>query len=95
MKFQKRILKRIGFIFLVVFIFVGCSDKPGTPSPIVELLEDYNLIFQDEFNGGALDTAVWGFHNLGKRRSTINVKEACLLNKGGELEIRNWTELQG
>lgn len=36
-----------------------------------------------------------GFHNLGKRRSAVNIKEACLINKNGELEIRNWTDFQG
>ena len=54
-------------------------------------LPGYKLVFNDEFNNGILDTTVWGFHNLGKRRSAINVKNACLINENGELEIRNWT----
>ena len=89
MKFQTRFFKRFAFIALVVFVFTACSDKLETPSPMVELPEDYSLIFQDEFNGGELDTAVWGFHNLGKRRSAVNINEACIINENGELEIRN------
>ncbi len=94
MKLQNRFFKRFAFIALVFFALVACSDKHKIPLPIIELSDDYSLIFQDEFDGDVLDAAVWGFHNLGKRRSAINVKEACLLNTAGELEIRNWTELQ-
>ena len=53
------------------------------------------MVFQDEFNKSSLDTTIWGFHNLGKRRSAVNVKEACLINENDALEIRNWTEVNG
>ncbi len=74
-------------------MFAGCSGKQELPSPLVELPEGYELTFRDEFDGDKLDTTVWGFHNLGERRSAVNVKHACLLNEYGELEIRNWTEM--
>jgi len=78
---------------LIIFLFAGCSGKQEIPFPIIELQEEYELAFHDEFNGNELDTTVWGFHDLGERRSAVNVKDACLLNSNGELEIRNWTEI--
>ncbi len=78
---------------LSVLLFIGCADSRLVQTAIN--LPGYELVFHDEFNGNRLDTAVWGFHNLGKRRSAVNLKEACLVNKNGELEIRNWTEVNG
>lgn len=83
---------------LICFVFIllaGCNGKQQKPAPLVDLPGKYVLSFQDEFNGEVLDTMIWGFHNPGKRRSAVNVKEACLLNGNGELEIRNWTVISG
>ncbi|MDR2773514.1 MAG: glycoside hydrolase family 16 protein [Tannerella sp.] len=79
----------------IIFCINGCKTEEEKAVPLVNLPSNYELVFQDEFNSGNLDTDVWGFHNPGKRRSAVNVKEACLLNKNGELEIRNWTEITG
>ncbi|HPR11457.1 MAG TPA: glycoside hydrolase family 16 protein [Bacteroidales bacterium] len=83
------------FLFAACLAFSGCGLVHHKPVPDVDLPGEYVLIFQDEFNGQALDTAIWGFHNLGKRRSAVNLKEACLLNGKGKLEIRNWTAVSG
>ena len=77
-------------IVLLLFLGVSCMNKDQEIKPYMDL-PGYKLVFNDELNNGILDTTVWGFHNLGKRRSAINVKNACLINENGELEIRNWT----
>lgn len=82
------------FYFFLVLSFISCSDNNKDIVPIIDL-PGYQLVFQDEFNNHKLDTAVWGFHNLGKRRSAVNLKEACIVNENGELEIRNWTAING
>ena len=95
MEHQSSFLRKFFLFFLVAIMFVGCSNNGKNPSPIIELSKDYSLVFQDEFDGEVLDTTVWGFHNIGKRRDAVNVKEACLINENGELEIRNWTKFKG
>ena len=87
-------MKMKNLLFSVVaLLFIGCTSKK-TITPNIDL-PGYQLVFQDEFNNNRLDTTVWGFHNLGKRRSAVNIKEACIVNENGELEIRNWTEVNG
>lgn len=76
---------------LIALLFISCAGAQKIKSYIS--LPGYQLVFHDEFNGKKLDTTVWGFHNLGRRRSAINVKDACVVNKNGELEIRNWTAI--
>jgi|SRR5690554_2011757 beta-glucanase (GH16 family) len=78
------------FIFSLTIILNSCTEKHNVEPNIY--LPGYKLVFQDEFDNSPLDTTVWGFHNLGKRRDAINIKEACLINQEGALEIRNWTE---
>ncbi|MFA7492457.1 MAG: glycoside hydrolase family 16 protein [Proteiniphilum sp.] len=80
------------YLFPLTILLMGCGINKQEIRPDIDL-PDYKLVFQDEFNNNRLDTAVWGFHNLGKRRSAVNIKEACLVNENGELEIRNWTEV--
>ena len=80
-------------ICITVLTLIGCQGKQQKVTPLVNLPGEYILSFQDEFNGEVLDTLVWGFHNLGERRSAVNLKEACLVNGNGELEIRNWTKI--
>ncbi|HMR82138.1 MAG TPA: glycoside hydrolase family 16 protein [Niabella sp.] len=77
----------------IALLFIGCTSQRRITTHIA--LPGYQLVFHDEFNKNKLDTAIWGFHNLGKRRSAVNIKEACRVNKNGELEIRNWTEING
>lgn len=85
-------MKRLIF-FSFILLLISCNSK-NKPEPNIDL-PGYNLVFQDEFNEHSLDTTVWGFHNLGNRRSAVNIKEACLINENGELEIRNWTITDG
>lgn len=92
--FKNRLINSISFGLLVI-LFAGCAGKQFQPEPVVKLPDNYVLVFNDEFDGDVIDTTIWGYHNLGKRRSAVNVKEACLLNDQGELEIRNWTEISG
>lgn len=87
--------KIVLFTGIAVLSLTGCLEKQQKATPLVELPGSYVLTFQDEFNGEKLDTMVWGFHNLGKRRNAVNLKEACLVNGNGELEIRNWTVISG
>lgn len=89
-------ISKITFLVVFLAIFAGCnSPVVQETKPVVGLPGDFKLVFQDEFNNSKLDTTVWGFHNLGKRRSAVNLKEACLVNNNGELEIRNWTVVNG
>ena len=81
------------FYPLFVLLFIGCGNKHNI-TPNLDL-PGYQLVFHDEFDNNKLDTTIWGFHNLGKRRSAVNLKEACIVNRNGELEIRNWTEING
>jgi len=81
----------VAFVFIALLTQAGCRANRQKTEPLVDLPGKYVLTFQDEFNNEILDTAIWGFHNPGKRRSAVNLKEACLVNGNGELEIRNWT----
>jgi len=85
----------VASVCMAVLLLNGCQGKQQKNAPLVVLPGKYVLSFQDEFNGEVLDTIAWGFHNLGERRSAVNLKEACLVNGNGELEIRNWTEISG
>lgn len=82
-------------IFLACLLSAACTSGHQNAKPLVDLPGNYLLTFHDEFNGEVFDTSVWGYHNPGKRRSAVNVKEACLLNGKGKLEIRNWTVVSG
>jgi len=86
-------MRKIFFYFLFVLSFIGCSNRHNI-TPNLDL-PGYQLVFHDEFGNNKLDTTIWGFHNLGKRRSAVNLKEACIVNRDGKLEIRNWTEING
>lgn len=81
-------------LFLSVLLFTNCGTEKQTIVPNINL-SGYKLVFNDEFNSNALDTTVWGYHNLGKRRNAVNTREASFINDNGELEIRNWTEIDG
>jgi beta-glucanase (GH16 family) len=83
------------FLCMAFLPLTGCHGKYQKIAPLIDLPDGYFLSFHDEFNGEVLDTVVWGFHNPGKRRSAVNVKEACMVNMNGELEIRNWTRISG
>lgn len=88
------IKEKIKIVFAIAALFVTGSSIGQKIAPFIKI-PGYQLVFHDEFNAGKLDTATWGFHNLGKRRSAVNIKKACMVNKNGELEIRNWTEVNG
>ncbi|RIL06800.1 MAG: glycoside hydrolase [Proteobacteria bacterium] len=55
----------------------------------------YSLVWADEFEGDALDASKWGHHQLGPRRSAINLAEAVRLDGAGHLVIDTWTGEDG
>jgi beta-glucanase (GH16 family) len=55
----------------------------------------YSLVWADEFDGDALDATKWGHHQLGPRRSAINLAEAVRLDGEGHLVIDTWTGEDG
>lgn len=57
------------------------SGQSGPPS------KDYKLVWSDEFNGKALDTAKWGYRGLGPRRDAVNVKETVRVDGKGHLVL--------
>lgn len=60
--------------FMVLFELIGSMlfDTAVTPHGQTLDLTGYALVFEDEFNGDALDTAVWRHRGLGKRRGGFN-----------------------
>ena len=38
-------------------------------------VENYQLVWSDEFDGDTLDLDKWGYRSLGPRRDAVNVKE--------------------
>lgn len=59
------------------------AQKVGTVAPGV-----YKMVFDDEFNGTALDLTKWNYRALGKRRAAYNVKSAVSLDGRGHLVIQ-------
>jgi len=51
---------------------------------------DYQLVFEDNFEGTELDTTKWNYYALGPRREAINSKDAIHLDGHGNLEIRTF-----
>jgi beta-glucanase (GH16 family) len=52
----------------------------------------YVLTLADEFDGTALDTALWDYRLSGPRRDAVNTPDAVHLDGEGHLEIDTWTE---
>lgn len=53
--------KKLAAVFIAFFEMFGCviSDLPVTPLGEELSLDGYSLVFEDEFDGDALDTEVW------------------------------------
>lgn len=50
-------------------------------------VENYSLVWSDEFDSNELDREKWGYRSLGERRDAINIKEAVSVHPGGYLVI--------
>jgi beta-glucanase (GH16 family) len=77
--------------FLLVFGALGLLERTGvanegevSPAPP---LEDYVLVWHDEFDGDTLDETKWNHSRLGPRRDAVNVKDAISLDGEGHLHI--------
>ena len=59
--------KKLAAVFIAFFEMFGCviSDLPVTPLGEELSLDGYSLVFEDEFDGDALDTDVWEFRAEG------------------------------
>jgi beta-glucanase (GH16 family) len=60
-------------------------EKAPEKSPYVP--EGYRLVWNDEFNGKALDTLKWQYRMLGKRENAVIAKEAVTLDGKGLLHL--------
>ncbi|NOG54275.1 MAG: family 16 glycosylhydrolase [Planctomycetes bacterium] len=66
--------------------FSGGPELPRNLRPVPRL-DDYGLIWHDEFDGTALDETKWKHSRLGPRRDAINVTDAVSLDGNGHLTI--------
>ncbi len=66
-------LKRIGLLILAIFEMFGVIlfDTPRTPYGPELDLSGYTLVFEDEFNGNALDLNEWDYRSTGRRAGGI------------------------
>ncbi len=72
------------------FIFVGLLFWQTTALPTCFAAppsDDYQLVWQDEFDGTELDKTKWAHRNLGPRRDAINTESAVTLDGNGHLLI--------
>jgi len=59
----------------------------SAPILAMDLLNDYKLVWSDEFNGVELDRSKWSYRYLGPRRDAVNVKEAVTFDGKGHLVL--------
>ena len=71
----------IFFVFAFVSAVRAQQDAPIDSIPVA----DYQLIWQDEFNGTSLDTSKWRHRYPGPRRDAINHADAVSLDGLGHL----------
>ena len=74
----------VTFIILLGTI-AACSPKQGADTTSDIPLEDYKLVWSDEFNGTTLDMAKWNYRSLGPRRDGVNVKDTVTVDGKGHL----------
>ena len=90
---QKRYLKEIFTSFslkkivaaIIAFIeLFGLTilDLPTTPRGQELDLTDYELVFEDEFNGDSLNTDVWVYRGSGPRRDGFNAESQVRVENG-------------
>ena len=74
---------RIGAAFLAVMELFSAafSDTPRTPRGQALDLSGYELVFEDEFDGDALDTDLWTYHMTGSREQ-ISVGGGTMVMRG-------------
>lgn len=72
--FKNFSFKSVTATFMVLSELLGCMlfDTPVTPHGEPLDLTGYALVFEDEFNGSALDTDVWRHRAVGARRTGYN-----------------------
>ena len=63
------------------------GEKEDVRRPCVQGLDNYELVWADEFEGESLNLEKWSFRDLGPRRDAVNVKEAVSLDGEGHLMI--------
>lgn len=51
-------------------------------------VENYSLVWADEFDKNQLNQEKWGYRSLGVRRDAINIEEAVSVHPGGYLIIK-------
>lgn len=79
---------KMNYTILVLLLLLACKKNEDiVQKPFDPLLNGYQLIWNDEFNGDSLDTTKWSYRALGKRRLAINTKESTFLNGNGQLCI--------
>jgi len=72
---------------LALAAIVGLHALPARAVPA-----GYLLTLADEFDGSALDAAIWDHRFPGPRRQAINTPDAVRLDGAGHLVIDTWTE---
>lgn len=83
-------LQKIGAYFMALLEFFGLMvfDTPVTPRGEALDLTGYSLVFEDEFEGDALNTDVWDYRGSGPRRggfnaaSQVEVKDGTMIMTG-------------
>lgn len=73
-------------IYIGYFLLFLIADNIHASNEIP--VENYKLVWSDEFDGDSLDMAKWGYRYLGERGDGVNVKNAVSLTGEGQLEIK-------
>ncbi len=63
----------------------SCSAKQSADNPSSFPLEEYKLVWADEFNGTTLDMTKWNYRGLGPRRDGVNVRDSVSFDGKGHL----------
>lgn len=75
--------KIIASILAIIELFgLTILDLPTTPRGQALDLTGYNLVFEDEFNGTALDTDEWEYRGSGPRRGGFNGESQVKVENG-------------
>ena len=75
---------KFGRIVAPIFLLIAAGFAVGaTALPV----DNYQLVWSDEFDGDTLDLDKWGYRSLGPRRDAINVKETVTLDGKGHLVL--------
>lgn len=87
-------MQKLGAYFMAILELLGLVvlDKPTTPRGEELDLTGYSIVFEDEFEGDALNTDIWQYRGSGKRRGGFNAESQVEVRDGNMVMTAEYLE---